>query len=381
VALYPIALSLHRVSAEALTQSLAGIGLDTGVELERLWKGSELVDVALGDEPVPPLSPRVAVRAAEYTLPAGLVAELEARLRENGSADRLDEVLEELTTIRRECGWPPLASPIGQVLGSQALLHVLSAQRWRFVVDELRDLVEGRYGSPPEEVDSTVRRAVQLLGDGVEQAEEPPEALEELREDAKGLAASEEELLLLALYGEDAEPLLRSVRGRGRRDESETAGLTPGEAERLREIIRVVQESGIGELTIEEGEMRVTVRRADERGEIPVLTGSVPTAPVHEEPEGAVEPPQNDVIRVESPMVGTFYRAPQPGAPAFVEEGDMVEPGQTLCILEAMKLMNEIKAEGEGIVRRICVENAAPVQYGDVLFELDPLNGRPLDAL
>jgi oxaloacetate decarboxylase (Na+ extruding) subunit alpha len=381
VALYPVALSLHRVSAEALTQALAGLEQDTGVELERLWQGSELVDVALGDEPVPPLSPRVAVRAAEHNLPAGLVAELDLRLREHGSADRLDEVLGELSTIRGECGWPPLASPIGQVLGSQALLHVLSAQRWRFVVDELRDLVEGRYGTPPKEVDPTVRRAVELLGDGVDQTEEPPEALEELREDAKGLAASEEELLLLALYGDDAEPLLRSVRSRGRRDESETAGMAPGEAERLREIIRVVQESGIGEVTIEEGEMRVTVRRGDERAEVPVVAASVPTAPVHEEPEGATEPLQNDFIRIESPMVGTFYRAPQPGAPAFVEEGDTVEPGQTLCILEAMKLMNEVKAEAEGIVRRICVENAAPVQYGDLLFEVEPVNGRPLDAL
>ena len=107
----------------------------------------------------------------------------------------------------------------------------------------------------------------------------------------------------------------------------------------------------------------------------------VPTAPVHEEPDGPTEPPQNDVIRIESPMVGTFYRAPQPGAAPFVEEGDTVETGQTLCILEAMKLMNEVKAESEGIVRRVCVENAAPVQYGDLLFELDPLNGRPLDAL
>ena len=380
VALYPIALSLHRVSAEALTKSLAAVGLDTGVDLRGLWRASELVDEALGDEPVPPLSPRVAVRAAEYTLPAGLVAELDVRLREHGSDDRLDEVLEELTRIRRECGWPPLASPIGQVIGSQALLHVLSAQRWRFVVDELRDLVEGRYGTPPGEVDATVTRAVELLGDGVERAEEPEE-LDVLREDARGLAASEEELLLLALYGDDAEPLLRSVRSRGRRDESETAGMAPGEADRLREIIRVVQESGISEVTIEEGEMRVTVRRTDEGGEGPVLPLPVPTAPVHEDPDGPTEPPQNDVIRIESPMVGTFYRAPQPDADPFVEEGDTVEAGQTLCILEAMKLMNEVKAESEGVVRRVCVENAAPVQYGDLLFELEPLNGRPLDAL
>jgi oxaloacetate decarboxylase (Na+ extruding) subunit alpha len=378
-ALYPVALSLHRVSSESLTRSLAGLGLDTGVDLERLWRGSELVDEALGDEPVPPLSPRVAVRAAEYSLPAGLVAELDQKLRAHASSDRLDEVLDELTTIRRECGWPPLASPIGQVLGSQALLHVLSAQRWRFVVDELRDLVEGRYGSPPAEIDATVRRAVELLADGVDEGDEPPAALEEVRADAEGLAASEEELLLLALYGEAAEPLLRSVRARGRRDESEAAGLTQSEAERLREIIRVVQESGIAEVTIEEGELRVTVRRSDERADVPVAV--VPTAPVHEEPVGLPEPLLDDLIRVESPMVGTFYRAPQPGASPFVEEGDTVEPGQTLCILEAMKLMNEVKADAEAIVRRICVENAAAVEYGQLLFELEPLNGRPLDAL
>jgi len=80
-------------------------------------------------------------------------------------------------------------------------------------------------------------------------------------------------------------------------------------------------------------------------------------------------------------MVGTFYRAPSPGAAPFVEVGDAVEMGQTLCILEAMKLMNEVKAEREAIVRRICVENEQAVQYGDLLFELEPVNGRPLDAL
>jgi acetyl-CoA carboxylase biotin carboxyl carrier protein len=76
-------------------------------------------------------------------------------------------------------------------------------------------------------------------------------------------------------------------------------------------------------------------------------------------------------------MVGTFYRSPEPGAPPFVEEGDVVVPGQTLCILEAMKLMNEVKAEVEGVVRRIHVENAQPVEYGQLLFELEPVDGRP----
>jgi acetyl-CoA carboxylase biotin carboxyl carrier protein len=83
-------------------------------------------------------------------------------------------------------------------------------------------------------------------------------------------------------------------------------------------------------------------------------------------------------VRIEAPMVGTFYRAPEPGAPPFVEEGDAVAPGQTLCILEAMKLMNEVKAEIEAVVRAIHVQNAQPVEFGQVLFDLEPLNGRPL---
>jgi acetyl-CoA carboxylase biotin carboxyl carrier protein len=83
------------------------------------------------------------------------------------------------------------------------------------------------------------------------------------------------------------------------------------------------------------------------------------------------------LLRVESPMVGTFYRSPQPGAPAFVEVGDVVAQGQTLCILEAMKLMNEVKAEVEGVVRAVHVENAQPVEFGQLLFEVEPLVGRP----
>src|SRR5918999_189437 len=380
-ALYPVALSLHRVSAESLTQSLSGLGLDTGVDLAALWRGSELVDSALGDEPVPPLSPRVAVRAAAHSLPAGLVTELDGNLRSHGFADRLDEVLAELNVIRREAGLPPLASPIGQVLGSQALLHVLSAQRWQIVVDELRDLIEGRYGSPPGEVDPLVRRAVELLGDGSRTVEEGPLELKDVQEAAEGLAASEEDLLLLALFGEEAEPLLQAMRGRGSPDEPlARAGLDRSESERIRDLIRIVQESGIGEVTVEEGETRITVRRSDERAEVPVATVGAPAAGAGVEAQVG-ELSGDGMIRIEAPMVGTFYAAPEPGAAPFVEVGDPVEPGQTLCILEAMKLMNEVKADSEAIVRRICVENAEPVEYGQLLFELEPVNGRPLDAL
>jgi oxaloacetate decarboxylase alpha subunit len=378
-AVYPVALTLHRVSGEGLSEALAGLGRDGGVDTDALWRASEIVDEHIGDEPVTPLAPRVAVRAAEHNLPAGLVAALDTQLRAYAAGDRIDEVLEELARIRSETGWPPLAAPIGQILGSQALVHVLSGARYQVVVDELRALLAGRYGTPPGPVDEGVLRAVELVS-GEPAPEESAAALDELREEAHGLASSEEELLLLALFGEDAEALLHTLRGRARGEGTlETGGVDRTRAERIREIVRVVQESGVGEVTIEESGMRVSVRRTEEAAPVAATPAPSPEATVAEPEE--VTQVSDGFVRVEAPMVGTFYRAPEPGAPPFVEEGDAVAAGQTLCILEAMKLMNEIKTDVEGIVRKIHVRNAEPVEYGQLLFELEPVLARPLDAV
>src|SRR5437870_183585 len=379
-AVYPVALALHRVSGEGLAQALTGLGLECSVDVEALWRASDVVDEHIGDEPVTPLAPRIAARAAEHSLPAGLVAALDVHLRAHAASDRIDDVLDELARIRAEVGSPPLAAPIGQILASQALLNVLSASRYQTLVDELRALLEGRHGTPPGQVDPTVRRAAELLGGAGEEAEEL--GLTEVRASAEGLAASEEELLLLGLFGEEAEPLLHMIRGRSRGEESLAAGaVDQARAERIRELVRIVQESGVGEVTIEDDDLRVTVRRTEDRlPDLPAAPTGTPLA--LEEPEPApVEPPSDGVVRVEAPMVGTFYRAPQPGAPPFVDVGDPVAPGQTLCILEAMKLMNEVKADVQGVVRAIHVENAEPVEFGQLMFELEPVTGAPLDAL
>ena len=375
-AVYPIALSLHRVSGEALAEALLGLGLDCDVDVAALWRASDVVDEHIGDEPMTPLAPRIAVRAAEHDLPAGLVAAVDANLRAQGQRDRLDEVIEELVRIREEVGWPPLASPIGQFLGSQAVLNVLSAVRYGVIVDELRALVEGKLGTPPAPIDATVRRAVALTADpDSDEAAAPP--LHEVRAQNEGLASSEEELLLLGLFGDEAEPLLRAIRGRSTGEERLGAGgVDQARAERIRELVRIVQESGIGEVTIEEAGMRVSVRRTDGA---PAAAAAQPglLAPPDEEPAAPIAPPSNGLVRVEAPMVGTFYRAPEPGAAPFVEEGAPVGAGQTLCILEAMKLMNEVKSDIEGIVRSINVENGQAVEYGQLLFELEPVNGLP----
>jgi oxaloacetate decarboxylase (Na+ extruding) subunit alpha len=341
------------------------------------------VDEFIGDDPVTPLAPHIAVRAAQHELPAGLVAAIDMRLRAHSASDRLDDVLEELAVIRGEAGSPPVAAPIGQILASQAIVHVLSASRYQTVVDELRALFDGRFGTPPGPIDPTVQRAVSLVSQGVEEDGPAPD-LDAIRRDAAGLAASEEELLLLALFGEAAEPLLRAIRDRTSGEESLLGGgVDQTRAERIREIVRIVQDTGIAEITVEEEGTRVSVRRTEDR----VPLEGVASLPSSEEPEAAaaepapMEPVTDGAVRIEAPMVGTFYRGSQPGAPPFVEEGDAVAPGQTLCILEAMKLMNEVKAEIEGIVRTIHVQNGQAVEYGQALFDLEPLLARPLDAL
>jgi oxaloacetate decarboxylase alpha subunit len=381
---YPVALVLHRVAGEGLAEALSGLGLDAGIDVSVLWRAAGLVDERIGDEPVTPLAPRVAVRAAAHNLPAGLVAALDAHLRAQSAGDRLDEVLGELEHIRAEAGWPPLAAPIGQILGSQALIHVLSASRYQFVVDELRALYRGDFGTPPAEFDPTAQRAIELLSDGGG-APSPAADLDQIRDEAHGLAASDEELLLLALFGDEAEGLLHSVRGRARGDEGLVGGAVDrGRAESIREIVRIVQESGVAEIAVEEAGMRVSVRRREEADTTgaPTPAPSTPTEPdVEPVLEPAGEPAADGVVRVEAPMVGTFYRAASPGAPPFVEEGGAVASGQTLCILEAMKLMNEIKAELDGVVRKIHVGNGDAVEFGQLLFEIEPILGRPLDAV
>jgi oxaloacetate decarboxylase alpha subunit len=372
-AIYPLALTLHRVSGEALAEALSGIGLNPGVDVDALWEATDLIDEHIGDELVMPLVPRIAVLAARHDLPASVVAGIDHSLGLEAAGDRLDEVLEELDRIRAETGWPPLASPIGQVLATQAIINVLSASRYLVVVDELRSLVAGAFGKPPAPIDPALERVVQLTTDPDSEEDVTP-PLDEVRERAGDVATSEEELLLLGLFGEDAERLLRGIRGRGRRDD-ELAGVDQNRAQRVQEIVRIVQESGIGEVTVEEDGMRISVRSTPD---LPAAApGDAPLA-VREPGEPALAAVTGTLVRIESPMVGTFYRAPQPGSPPFVEVGDVVAPGQTLCILEAMKLMNEVKADVEGVVRGVHAENEAPVEFGQLLFELEPLVGRPV---
>ena len=140
---------------------------------------------------------------------------------------------------------------------------------------------------------------------------------------------------------------------------------------KLKTLIELVESSGIAELEIEEGEERVRITRAVASG--PASTSApaqvtVPAAaPVPALAEVPATPAEPEGHQVKSPMVGTFYRAASPGTKPFVEAGDSVQVGDTLCIIEAMKLMNEIESDKAGVVKQVLVENGQPVEFGQPL--------------
>ena len=144
---------------------------------------------------------------------------------------------------------------------------------------------------------------------------------------------------------------------------------------KLKKLIDLVEESGIAEIEVTEGEEKVRITRTTAAAApiyaAPAPAAAAPVAAPAAAPAAAA-PAARDLSNAQkSPMVGTFYRAPGPNAAAFVEVGKQVKAGDTLCIIEAMKLMNEIEAEKSGVVKEILVENGTPVEYGEPLFIIE----------
>ncbi len=142
--------------------------------------------------------------------------------------------------------------------------------------------------------------------------------------------------------------------------------------ERIEKLIELLKENGLSEIEIEEDGFYA---RIASQSFAPAPAAPMPVAsssPSGEQNVSSSQASDPSLIEVKSPMVGTFYRAPAPDAEPFVKEGDRIEKGDILCIVEAMKLMNEIKAEVSGVVEKIMVENGQPVEFGQVLFLIRP---------
>jgi acetyl-CoA carboxylase biotin carboxyl carrier protein len=150
-------------------------------------------------------------------------------------------------------------------------------------------------------------------------------------------------------------------------------------AKEIQELIDYISNSGLAEVKIKTEEFELSIKKYADQGPVRIVESVpapvAPIAPAHIPAPVAVQPPvvtQSNLLEIKSPMIGTFYLTPNPDSPVFVSEGDTIKAGQTVCIIEAMKLFNEIDSEISGKIVKILVANATPVEYDQPLFLVDP---------
>ncbi len=350
-----------------------------------------------------------------HQIPGGMVSNLLAQLKEQKASDRLPEVLEEVPRVREDLGYPPLVTPTSQIVGVQAVMNVLAGERYKMVPKEVRDYCLGLYGRPPAPIRESV--LAKVLGGEKPLKGRPADRLEPLmpkvrKELPKDLVQKEEDYISYALFPEVAlkffqwrkNPVPQSE-AETRQTAAQTEKLKSQEApkpllprdeidlETVRELISLVASHQVTELEWEHNKDRVKLRRGGEQA-IPshaapshtqvqlapsvslptniqgTAADSAPVVSTQPQPTGQSGAKTEEVV---SPMVGTVYLRPRPDAPAFVEKGDTVEPGQALCIIEAMKLMNEIQAEKKCRIVDILVEDGSSVEYGQPLMLIEPV--------
>lgn len=394
----PLAFGNSQPAVEMIVAALQESRYDTGLDLDLLFEIAEYwEEVRKRSHYKRGVSSLIHMQVYSHQVPGGMMSNLMSQLEVQNASDRLPEVMKEIPRVRAEVGYPPLVTPMSQIVGTQAVFNVLTGKRWGVVSKEMKDYICGYYGKAPGRIDPEIMKKVagnsQVLPDDV-----PPSSLvtttyDEVAEEVGDLAQSEEDVLMYALFPNEARTFLSKHRASEKVDflmQEESSNIKEDDyvdINQIRELVRVAEESGVGEIVVEDGGQRIAVRMpgampaaapiaaAPAVAAAPAAPAAAPAAPA----AAAAEPerPAN-WYAVKAPMVGTFYAAPAPGEPAFVKVGDEVAANQTLCIVEAMKLMNEITAEEMGTVREVCVKDADPVEFGTVLFYIEPHSVQPV---
>ncbi|HWP95912.1 MAG TPA: acetyl-CoA carboxylase biotin carboxyl carrier protein [Syntrophomonadaceae bacterium] len=402
----PMAFGSSQPPVETIVRALQDSDWDTGLDLHKLFhianhfeqlrkhKGFERGVTRITD-----------MQVFEHQVPGGMISNLYSQLEEQKAADRIGEVLKEIPRVREDLGFPPLVTPTSQIIGIQAVLNVLLGERYKMCPGEVQYYVRGFYGKPPAPINEEIRK--KIIGDQEVIDVRPADRLEPFWEKAKKESArwaeNEEDILTYAMFPQVALKFFEYRETRGAEDvpqiqttdelgeeitNSETpAGkprLTPrviktrtaleGDEEmnvdEIKELILLLDQTNIAELEVQKDDYRLSLRKesAVRHQFAQPQSEHATTVPLIDE---APQESNDNLAEVVSPMVGTFYAASSPDASPFVMVGDRVKPGQTLCIVEAMKLMNEIKSEVSGVIADILVENAAAVEYNQVLFLIE----------
>ena len=393
-AVVALAFGNSQPAGEMIVAALKESPYDTGIDLDVMFEIAEYWEAVRERKKLKRgVTSLMHMEVFSHQVPGGMMSNLMSQLEQQKALDRITDVFAEVPRVRAEVGYPPLVTPLSQIVGTQAVINVLTGKRWAVVPKEMKDYIKGLYGKAPGPMDpEIVKKALgkdEILPPDVRPGSLVTTTYAEVEQEIGDLAHSEEDVLMYALFPNEARNYLTlhqkgaeaAVFMMGEEVKTAMEGEEPVDVNQLRELIKIVETSDVSEVTVEEGGNRIVVRKGGFSAE---AAPAAPSQAAASEPVEQASTPQDVAVRdsaerpatwksIIAPMVGTFYRSPSPGADPFVSVGDSIEEGQTLCILEAMKLMNEITAEEPGIVREVAVSDADPVEYGTVLFYYEPL--------
>jgi oxaloacetate decarboxylase (Na+ extruding) subunit alpha len=374
-------------AVEMIVAALKESPYDTGLDLDELFRIAEYWEGVRERKKLKRgITTMLQMEVFTHQVPGGMMSNLISQLELQKASDRLPDVLAEIPRVRAEVGYPPLVTPMSQIVGTQAVLNVLTGKRWGVVPNEMKDYVRGLYGKAPGPMSPEI--VARVLGDelplaaDVRPASMATGSYEQAEAEIGDLARSEEDVLMYALFPNEAMTYLTKHQEGAEKavfmlsEEIDTVREDESvDVNQIRELIRMVESSDVTEVIVEENGASVTVRKGGTYVAAPAAAaapaGGAPASVAAAEPAADARPATWKPIT--AMMVGTFYRAPSPGSAPFAEVGDTIEAGNPLCILEAMKLMNEIEMPESGTIREIVAPDASPVDYGAVLFYYEPV--------
>jgi oxaloacetate decarboxylase alpha subunit len=351
-----------------------------------------------------------------HHIPGGMISNLRGQLAQQGALDKLDQVFEELPRVRADLGYPPLVTPTSQIIGIQAVMNILSGERYSLVAQEVKDYALGLYGRSPAPMDKVIMK--KILGNAKPITGRPADLLKPMLPDATGgvdpkMIKKEEDIISYCLFPEvaldyfkwralppeqrppipaDVELAKQQAAEKPAPAVAATAAipfLATSDYEQIGHLVDKISTLHFSQITIQHGGSAISINASGVTSgplapppavaPAPAAGGAAPAPAAPATPVAAKPAPVATPVApaagpsISAPLNGTFYRSPGPGKPEFVQQGDVVEEGATVCIVEAMKLFNPIKAPYKCKIVALPIAHGTPVKKGDPMISIQKM--------
>jgi len=346
-----------------------------------------------------------------HQIPGGMISNFRSQLEQQGSIEKLPEALEEVSRVRKDLGYPPLVTPTSQIVGTQAVMNVITGERYKVVPQEVRNYVKGMYGRPPAPIDSDFIK--KILGKEKPIDHRPADDLKEILPTAtKNISnpewiKDEEDILSYCLFPEisveyfkwrahpheqkpktPADIEIEELNNEKEQPKeqvitstkqvNENLLLNAEDFERMKDLLETASSMQLNELSIRKGDFQFTLRSGNGSAKgleftVPVVEQKKPEQPSQEITTAVEDKTDEYKDTINSVMTGTFYSAPGADKPPFVKEGSKVKEGETICILEAMKLFNEIEVPFHCKIVKILVGDGTLVKKDQPIMAIEKL--------